>query len=499
MTTTGVLTALARTPGWPRWTAASFFARWPVTMTLVALVLAGEVAAGSLAVGAQLAGVATAANGLAAPWRGRRLDRGELNAGLRRATASGAVAFAALAVAVGVAAPLPVLFVLAAATGVALAGVNGGFRSLLQAVVPGAQLPRALTVEAVFVEVAFVTGPALAGLLAWVVNPTLVLVIMAVSAATSSMLLARLPRLEPPDTRPAAAAWQTPNTWPVFTIAAGLGIAVGAYEAALPERLVHLGTDPEHAGTLLAALAVGSALGGVVAARRDDVAARPRALAFVLLAGLGLPLTASAAVGSPLPLAAVLLIAGAPIAPLNALGAILLQRRVPAGRRSEGFAVYVAAVILGAGSGQLLTGMTLEAVGPTTVMFGAGSVPVLLAGAVLASGLRARRASTKEREDQAELGEVVGDHDRHRRPGQVRDEAVPPDERIGEVEQHRPDQRGDQAARARDDDGPARRDEVRRQRHGELPRGRHRAGEDPRTDQRTERSGEADAEGESWQ
>nr|MBA2577732.1 hypothetical protein [Euzebyaceae bacterium] len=76
---------LARQRLWRRWTLASFLARLPGTMTLLALVLAGEEATGSLAVGAQLAGVATVVAGVAAPWRGRRLDRAELRGGLQRA------------------------------------------------------------------------------------------------------------------------------------------------------------------------------------------------------------------------------------------------------------------------------------------------------------------------------------------------------------------------------------------------------------------------------
>jgi hypothetical protein len=78
----GGLRALAAQPLWRRWTLASFLARLPTTMTLIALLLAGQQATGSLAAGAQLAGVATAVTGLSATWRGRRLDRVGLRAGL---------------------------------------------------------------------------------------------------------------------------------------------------------------------------------------------------------------------------------------------------------------------------------------------------------------------------------------------------------------------------------------------------------------------------------
>jgi len=399
MTTTGVLTSLLHTPGWPWWTAASFAARLPVTMILLALVLAGEAATGSLATGAALAGTATAANGLAAPWRGRRLDRGELRAGLQRATLTGAAAITALAAATALQVPTPVLFVLAAALGASLAGVNGGFRTLLSAVVPGEQLPRALTVEAVFVEVAFVTGPALAGVLALVLDPSAVLVVMAASAAASAALLTRVPRLQPPETRPGQAAWRTPGTWPVISIAASLGIALGVLEGALPARLAEVARDPELAGPLLALLAGGSAVGGLIAMRRRDLAATPGPTAALLLAVLAVPLLASGATESLLVLGALLALAGAPIAPLNALGSILLQRRVPAGRRSEGFALYLAATLLGVGAGQLLAGAALPVAGAAPLLTAAGVVPLAAAAAVaeVTRRTRTRRGTRRAR------------------------------------------------------------------------------------------------------
>ena len=392
MTSVGVLTSLLRTPGWAWWTAASFAARLPVTMVLIALVLAGEAATGSLATGAALAGTATAANGLTAPLRGRRLDRRELRAGLQRATLTGATAATALAIATAAQASAPVLFVLAAAFGVSLAGVNGGFRTLLSAVVPAAQLPRALTVEAVFVEVAFVTGPAAAGVLALALEPSVVLALMAASAATSAVLLTRVPTLPPPASRPPLAAWRTPGTWPMFVIASTLGLAIGALEGALPARLDELARDPELAGPLLALLAGGSAVGGLIAARRHDLAATPGPTAALLLAGLAVPLLAAGTTTSLPALGALLVLAGAPIAPLNALGSILLQRRVPEGRRSEGFAVYLAGALLGVGAGQLVAGAALPVTGAAPLIVVSGAVP-LVAAAVVAAVSRSASAS----------------------------------------------------------------------------------------------------------
>jgi predicted MFS family arabinose efflux permease len=260
---------------------------------------------------------------------------------------------------------------------------------LLASVVPDEQVPRALTVEAVFMEVAFVTGPAVAGGLAWLGGPEAALAAMAAAAAGSAWLAGGLPAHHPAPVGDLPAAWRLPGVAPVLAIAAAVGVGVGAYEGALPERMAALGVAAESAGGMLALLAAGSAVGGLVAARRRDLGATPARTGVALLLALGMLLTASAPVPSVLGLGAVLVVAGLPLAPLNALGTIVLQRRVPEGRRSEGFALYLAGVLLGAGAGQLVAGTLLERADAATVLTLAAALPFACGAAVAA----ARRAA----------------------------------------------------------------------------------------------------------
>lgn len=385
------LRRLARQRAWMRWTLASFLARLPITMTLIALVLAGEKATGSLAIGAQLAGVATVVSGLSAPLRGRRLDGRELRRGLQVACLGGGLVLGAQAAAVAASAPVTVLFALATAQGVALAAVSGGYRALLASVVPRADLSRANAVEAVFVELAFVSGPALAGVLALVLGPVGVLVAMAASAFASAAVAAGLPVLHPPEQRTGARPWRVPGVLPVYGVAFSMGITVGLFESALPARAADLGYAAASAGPLLALLAAGSGLGGLIATVRDDGARRARLQAAILLGGFGLLLVAPAATGSVVLLGAALLLAGMPIAPLNALGAMLLQETVPAGRQAEGFAAYVASIMLGIGAGQVLTGFLLGPLGAQGVLYTCAGLPALAAVVVAQRGWRARR------------------------------------------------------------------------------------------------------------
>ena len=385
------LTSLVRQPLWRRWTVASFLSRLPVTMSLLAFVLVGDQATGSLAVGASLAGAATVTSGLASPLRGRALDRGELRAGLQRASAINAGALLALAVAVALGAPIAVLFMLAILQGVATAAISGGMRALLPVIVPARDLERANTIEAVSIELAFVVGPTLAGTLALFVAPTVVLVVMAAAAAAAVWVMRPLPRLVPPAERPVAAPWRIPGIKPVLAVTVAVGMTVGVFEAALPPRAEQLGLSAAAAGPLLAFVAAGSGLGGILASGMEGAAARTQRLAPRYLAPLGALILPLALVPSVPLLTVCLFLAGLPIAPLNALGAMRLHASVPAGRQAEGFSVYVATIVLGAGLGQSLVGVLLPRTGPQALLAGGAAVPLIVAGIIAARTRASRR------------------------------------------------------------------------------------------------------------
>lgn len=403
---------LVGSASWRRWAMAAFSARLPTTMTLLALILVGEHATGSLATGAQLAGVATITTGLASPWRGRLLDRHELRGGLQRATLLSAAVIAGQAVAVAVGAPVPVLFALAVAQGAAMAAIMGGFRALLVPSVTPAQLPRANSFDAIFTEVAFVAGPAIAGAVAWLLDPVGVLVVMASAMVMSALLARRLPQVPPSGTTEhGAAPWRAPGTLPVYGLAAGVGIGVGLLESAIPARLTELGSSAEAGGTLLVLVALGSVVGGVASSFLSDPLGVPPLRAAGMLGGMALLFVPVALAGSVPLLVVALFFSGLFIAPLNALGALVLQGAIPPGRRTEGFAVYTAAIMLGLGTGQSLTGVLLRSASrladgavltPGQVaLLGSVVVPLLLSVALFAAWTLLRRQPDRELVDAA--------------------------------------------------------------------------------------------------
>lgn len=393
---TSGLRSLTQNRAFRRWVVANLFARLPLTMNLLALILVGEAVAGSLGVGAQLAGVATFTSGALAQWRGRMLDRVELRDGLRRDLLLTAVVLAVMAGASVVEAPIAVFYVLAALEGLAFAAVLGGFRALLVPVIldhGGTQeeLESANALDAVFVEVAFVAGPAVAGALALAVGALGVVALMAASFLVGAALMGGLPP-RPPSAHATVgrSPWRVPGAGSVYALALGCGLALGAFEATIPVRLEVLGFSPEAAGPFLAFTALGSGIAGLIASAQVDALRNVRWKAGILLACFGALFLPVGYAGGAVALAIALFAVGLPIAPLNALGSLVLQRTIPVARQAEGFSLYTAMILVGAGLGQTLAGRLAETLAPHTIMTGDAAIAGALAVVVLAAAVRRR-------------------------------------------------------------------------------------------------------------
>lgn len=385
---------LLRSSLFRRWAVANLFARLPLTMNLLALVLVGEAVTGSLATGATLAGILTFTTGVLAQPRGRRLDRSDLRAGLRRALLLSALVMAALVVAVVLRAPVWVLGVLAAAEGVASAAILGGFRALLVPTVTAEQIEPANALDAVFVEVAFVAGPAVAGGAALIVGPVGVLIIQTAAFVIAAALLAGLPTRLPVDDlrRAGPAPLRTRGAGSVYVIALGLGLCLGAWEATMPARLESFGLAPASAGPLLALTAFGSGVAGLVAANQRDPLRRGRVVTAVLLVAFAVVLVPSAIAPNLILLGVALFAVGLPIAPLNALGGLTLQRTVAVPRQAEGFSLFPAMILIGAGAGQVVAGQLLRVLTPSELIQTLAVVPAAIGVLVIAATIRRRLA-----------------------------------------------------------------------------------------------------------
>ncbi len=372
-------------PTWRRWVLAATAVRLCATMMPFALLLAGQAALGSFAAGAWMTSIYSAGAALAAPFRGRAMDRSRLPDSLRPSLLALAGLCVAVSIASAIHAPLPVLLVLSLLLGVIPAGAGGAYRALLPSFLPAGLLAPAFAIDAVLIEVTWITGPPLVGLVA-LAHSSLNLALIAVCALGAIGANLLMPPREPlpsssaPGTGLDLAPFLRGLPLIVFVGVIVTGVSWGMVDSGLPPRLVQLGSRAELWGPLAALLSVTSAIGGLLNAglARPGSARQALVRALVLLtiwSGFLLPLGfVEGVTGTALALAA----AGFPLAPLSGLLTYLLQQALPANRQAEGFSVYGACWSLGIGAGSALTAVLLEHSSARVALMMSGVVPLAM-------------------------------------------------------------------------------------------------------------------------
>ena len=345
----------------------SLIGRLALGTTGLALLLLARASTGSYAT----AGLVAASYALAfagfAPVRARRADRrgprGVLLACavLHPATLVGLVLLAA---AHADAAVLAAGAVLAGATVPPLSGV---MRAMWGGLVPADLLGTAYSLEAVVVELCFVTGPLLVAGLSAVSGPWaavlaaggLVLVGGTWFAGTSAVRRVAPHvhtghRVAGPLTSPAVRRLLLTVGW--------VGAGFGALEVSLPAYAEAHAARPSTAGVLLAVWSGGSILGGLVYGAARLRAAPQRQMPWLvaaLAAGAALPLVAP----PPVLLAGILVLYGLTIAPFSTCNSVLLSAAAPAGTATEAFAWSSSMLFGGAALGNAAGGWLVEHVG----------------------------------------------------------------------------------------------------------------------------------------
>jgi MFS family permease len=380
-------------------------------MMAFALLLAGQATTGSFASGAWMASFYAFGAAASAPFRGRALDRVRLPEGLRAPLLQQSALTLAVALACVARAPLPLLLGLSLVLGVLPAGVPGAYRALLPALVPPERLERAFSFDAVLIEVQWILGPALVGVLG-LVHPGLSLGVISASALLAALANRRLPSRAPPPApppggpRPSLAPFLHGLPRLVYLSVIVNGVSWGAVDAAIPALLPQLGSRAEAWGGLAALLSGTSAVGGLVYAgvtrpASREVAVRRALLFLALWGGLLLPLPLMASYAG---LAVWLGAAGLFLAPLVALLTYLLQQALPSDRQAEGFALYSAGWALGIGVGSALAAVLLEHAHARAALVPAGALPLLLAAGLGLARLGLTPAEARARAPDAGAG-----------------------------------------------------------------------------------------------
>jgi MFS family permease len=372
-------------PAWPRYVAACILSRVPGTMPVFGLVLAGR-EIGSFGLGGRLAAVYTVTGMVTSVWGGRYLDRNDVRIGLRRAGVAVGVVALAIAASVALTESVPLVVALSVALGAVIAPIPGGYRALLPTVVPPDAIGTAYAFDGVCIELCFVTGPAVAGLVAFVSGPSAVFVAMSLSALAGAYAVHRLPSA--PAQHSADTAMHEGSQLRIRAMqgavagAIALGISIGCVDATFPAFASDLGHDAALGGLFVACMAFGSGSGGLLfgpkAAESSNLGRN--AVSMLMLFGvLVLPFSVVPNIGLAVLMA---LAAGAPFAVMSTSCSVLVQRSVPATRTSEAFSMLNAAILGGSAVGAGLSSVLVDSAGPRTCM-AVASGPVVIVGAVL--------------------------------------------------------------------------------------------------------------------
>ncbi|GAA0239079.1 MFS transporter [Saccharothrix mutabilis subsp. mutabilis] len=394
------------TPGMRGPVVASLLARLPIAMVGLSLLLyvqreTGSFAAAGLVSAASLVGVA-----VGSIVQGRLMDRLGPTRPLLTAVGLFAV-FVTLAVtAVEAGAALAVLVPLAFAVGFTEPMVGSASRALWAHMLPpGSARLAGYAYEAISMEVFFILGPGLSGLLVAAPWAGTGVVVGAASMVVGALWFALNPTVRgvrpEPVRRNLLGALASPGMRTVALAALGFGVTIGFIEVAVPAAAANAG-HVGLGGLLLSVWSVSSVLFGVVYAMRPF----PRAMHLrlpVLLGGFALLSVLLAVPTSLLGLGAALLVVGTLITPQATTHSAAIEQVAPAGTATEAFGWVVTAVTVGLAIGQSASGQLVESHGTGTAFVAAAGAGLLVAALVWAFRRTVAAGAPLPRQDELEL------------------------------------------------------------------------------------------------
>lgn len=371
--------------------AATLVARFPIGINALAVVLYLRESTGSFAIAGAVAGSLAAGSGIGAPVQGRLVD----TFGQRRVLVPlgivHAAALGALVLAGENDAATAVLIACGLLAGFAIPPTSSVLRSMWPHLLRDkpSLLQPAYALDSVLIELIFILGPLLTGVLTALVSPQAALLVSAASvvAGTLSFTALKPSREWRPEKEGRAGmlgALGSPGVRSLVLVSLPAGIGIGLCEVAVPAFADAEGSR-ELAGLLLAVWSVGSAAGGLIYGalpNRPPLATVHLAVASALPFGLLLLATApSIAV-----MALLVIPAGMFIAPLLATRNELVGYVAPPGARTEAYTWPVTAFVGGISIGSALAGVIIEGPGWRAAFLAAGAIAG--AGAILAVARR---------------------------------------------------------------------------------------------------------------
>jgi MFS family permease len=367
----------------------ALLARMPIGMGAVAVILFVHGQTGSFGEAGAVAGAYTIGLGITGPALARLIDR----RGSRLVLLPGALVVMAAMVALVLlgeagAGTVP-LVIVGFIAGAGSTPIGGILRQRWPELVASTELPTAYALDAVMIEVVFVTGPLLAGVLAATVGAAEGLLAAGALGIVGSVGFARLSTVRPGGDPDAERHWlgalASPHLRLLVLSDLPLAATFGALDVTLPAFGAHHGAAAL-GGPFAAALAFGSGVGGIAYGARPGIFGPPRRSLVVLGALMVLtclPLPAAASIPEMFVFAA---IAGITLAPQITVRNQVVQNTLVAGTATEAFTWLALATTVGASIGSALVGPLVQAAG-----WRAGAIVAVALPAVATLVIVARR------------------------------------------------------------------------------------------------------------
>ena len=385
--------------------ASSVVARLPLAMLSIAILVHAQQITGSFAIAGLACSAYAISAALASPILGRLVDRH----GQTTVLLMGATVTAGTLIGLGLLpanSPHALLIVLAGGAGLATPPLEACVRTLLPAIVSRpSELPSLFALESTLLEMTFVAGPPLAlGLGAlWSTGGALVVSGLMMLAGTAAFAAHRASRGWRPDAaapHSRGGSLRAAAIRVLVTVDLGTGIVFGATEVGVTAAAKH-GASAGAAAPLLALWGAGSFIGGIIVTRWGD-RLRGALRLPVLLGALAICHGALVVSTHNLPaMGAIILLAGATIAPTGSVIYAMVDRFAPAGTQTEAFSWLVTSSSSGAAAGAAVAGTLVQALAPAAAFAFAGiagglAVAVaILGGGQLSETAPAARSSRK--------------------------------------------------------------------------------------------------------
>jgi MFS family permease len=367
--------------------AASVLARLPVGMGSVALVIFIHDRTGSFGAAGLAAGAFTIGLGGTSPFLGRLVDRRGPRPVIVPAALLAGLALVLVVVLTEAGADTAALAVAAGVAGGSTPPIGGLLRQLWPRLVDESDLVGGYVIDSLLIEVFFIAGPLLTGILAATVGPVGPLLAAAGCGLLGTLWFATIPIVGAVGRARAehhtrAGALAAPAIRLLVVTGIPIGITFGVLDVVFPAFGAEHG-NAALGGPFVAAAATGSAIGALVYGAQSHRFRTPAqgSIALAIFQPLvALPLLLADSIWAMFPLAA---LACSYIAPASNLRNQIAQAAMPPGTGTETFTWLALSLTIGASAGAALAGPLVESSGWRAGVLLAAGLPALCLPVIL--------------------------------------------------------------------------------------------------------------------